>query len=220
MGRTIVIGDIHGCYDELTMLLERAKFSRDDKVVAVGDLTVKGPKSRQVLNLFYSDSRFSSVVGNHDLALVRFWKGATSKLKASQELTFIELRSGGEHLLEYLSSLPSYIDLDAHVIVHAGLRPGVPLNQQSLDDLVELRTLGADRTARDGTPWYEVYDDPKVVLFGHWPAALPRRGKSAIGIDTGCVYGYQLTAYILETGEFLSVEAKTIYDSSDPNKKR
>jgi len=220
MGRTIVIGDIHGCYDELTMLLEKAKFSRDDKVVAVGDLTVKGPKSRQVLNLFYSDSRLSSVVGNHDLAVVRFWKGITSKLKASQESAFVELRSGGEHLLEYLSSLPAYIDLDTHVVVHAGLRPGIPLNQQSLDDLVELRTLGADRPAREGTPWYEVYDDPKVVLFGHWPAAQPRRGKSAIGIDTGCVYGYQLTAYILETGEFLSVEAKTIYDSSGPTKKR
>jgi diadenosine tetraphosphatase ApaH/serine/threonine PP2A family protein phosphatase len=220
MGRTIVIGDIHGCYDELTMLLERAKFSRDDKVVAVGDLTVKGPNSRQVLSLFSSDSRFSSVVGNHDLALVRFWKGVTSKLKPSQESTFVELQNGSEHLLEYLSGLPSYIDLDAHVVVHAGLRPGIPLNQQSLDDLVELRTLGADRTAREGTPWYEVYDDPKVVLFGHWPATQPRRGKSAIGIDTGCVYGYQLTAYILETNEFLSVEAKTIYDSSDPNKKR
>ena len=220
MGRTIVIGDIHGCYDELTMLLERAKFARDDKVVAVGDLTVKGPKSRQVLSLFYSDPRFSSVVGNHDLALVRFWKGATSKLKASQESTFVELRKGSEHLLEYLSSLPSYIDLGTHVVVHAGLRPDIPLKQQSLDDLVELRTLGADRTAREGTPWYEVYDDPKVALFGHWPAAQPRRGISAIGVDTGCVYGYKLTAYIIETDEFLSVEAKATYDASGPNQRR
>jgi len=220
MGRTMVIGDIHGCYDELTMLLERARFSQDDKVVAVGDLTVKGPKSRQVLSLFYSDSRFSSVVGNHDLALVRFWKGVTSKLKASQESTFVELCKGSEHLLEYLSSLPSYIDLGTHVVVHAGLRPDIPLKQQSLDDLVELRTLGADRTAREGTPWYEVYDDPKVALFGHWPAARPRRGKSAIGVDTGCVYGYQLTAYIIETDEFLSVEAKATYDASGPNQRR
>ena len=133
-GKNIVISDIHGCYDELTMLLGKARFSQDDKVVAVGDLTVKGPKSREVLNLFYSDSRFSSVVGNHDLALVRFWKGATSKLKASQESTFVELRNGSEHLLEYLSSLPSHIDLAAHVVVHAGLRPDIPLNQQSLDD--------------------------------------------------------------------------------------
>jgi serine/threonine protein phosphatase 1 len=220
MGRTIVVGDIHGCYYELTMLLERAEFARDDKVIAVGDLTVKGPESRQVLSLFYSDSRFSSVVGNHDLALVRFWKGATSKLKASQESTFIELRKGSDHLLEYLSSLPSYIELDAHVVVHAGLRPGIPFNHQSLDDLVELRTLGADRTAREGTPWYEVYNDPKVALFGHWPATQPRRGKSAIGLDTGCVYGYQLTAYIIETEEFLSVDAKRAYDTLSLNKTR
>jgi hypothetical protein len=220
MGRTIVIGDIHGCYDELAMLLERFQFSQEDRVVAVGDLTVKGPKSRQVLNLFYTDPRFSSVVGNHDLALVRYWKGLTSKLKAAQEATFAELQNGGEHLLDYLSSLPAYIDLTSHVIVHAGLRPGTPLDQQSLDDLVELRTLGTDRTAREGTPWYEVYEGPKVTLFGHWPAAQPRRGTYAIGIDTGCVYGYQLTAYIIETGEFLSVDAKAAYDSSGLNKKR
>jgi len=47
--RTIVVGDIHGCYDELMALLEKANFDQDDRVVAVGDLVTKGPKNREVL---------------------------------------------------------------------------------------------------------------------------------------------------------------------------
>jgi diadenosine tetraphosphatase ApaH/serine/threonine PP2A family protein phosphatase len=70
-----------------------------------------------------------------------------------------------------------------------------------------------DRESHDGTPWYHVYDGEKVVLFGHWPAPEPRRGKKAIGLDTGCVYGYNLTAYIIETEEFVT-RARRAYDPS------
>jgi len=53
-----------------------------------------------------------------------------------------------------------------------------------------------------------------VVLFGHWPASEPRRGKKAIGLDTGCVYGYNLTCYIIESDELVQVKAKRQYDAS------
>ena len=212
MNRTIVVGDIHGCFDELISLLKKLDLQSADKVVAVGDLTVKGPKSKDVLDLFMSDKRFSSVLGNHDLGLVRFWKGETTNLKDSLARTWEELKSVSERYLQYLASLPLMVDLGKHLVVHAGVRPGVPLNQQSPGDLTELRTLGPDRTSRKGMPWYEEYDGEKVVLFGHWPAAEPRRGKRAIGLDTGCVYGYCLTAYVLETGEFISTPAARAYD--------
>jgi len=58
MGRTIVVGDIHGCFDELTDLLELCGLQADDRVVAVGDLIVKGAKNREVLDLFIDDQRF------------------------------------------------------------------------------------------------------------------------------------------------------------------
>jgi len=212
MARTIAIGDIHGCYDELIELLEKAELTREDRVIAVGDLTVKGPKSREVLELFNQDSRFSSVIGNHDLALVNFWKGEIQSLKTPQQRTFDELAES-QHLFEFLASLPPYLELDSHVIVHAGIRPGVSLSGQALGDLVELRTLGPDRTSREGTPWYELYNDEKVVLFGHWPAPTPRIGRRTIGLDTGCVYGHQLTAYIVEDKQFISVHAHAAYDS-------
>jgi hypothetical protein len=218
MAKTIVVGDIHGCYDELQTLLTRLNFGSDDKLIAVGDLTVKGPKNLEVLELFSQDSRFSSVVGNHDLALVKYFKGDSDHLKNTQMKAFKNVLAGGRKLLEYLASLPSYIELKSHVVVHAGLRPKVDLKDQVIEDLVELRTLGSDRTDRDGKPWYLEYDGEKTVLFGHWPAPLPRRGKKAIGLDTGCVYGYQLTAYTIETNQFTSVNAFAAYDNSGQQK--
>src|SRR5215510_15991228 len=90
--RTIVVGDIHGCYDELMSLLDKAGFSDNDRVVAVGDLITKGPKNREVLDLFMTDARFSSVIGNHDLALRRKWNGEEIDLKPAQKETHKELK--------------------------------------------------------------------------------------------------------------------------------
>ncbi len=212
MSRTIVIGDIHGCYDELVSLLRKLVFKPGDRVVAVGDLIVKGNKSKEVLDLFIGDSRFFSVLGNHDLALLRFWRQEIPSLKAAQMRTWSELKGEEERYCDYLSSLPVLIDLGSHLVVHAGVRPGLTLEKQSVEDLTELRTLGADPTSREGVPWYEVYEEQKVVLFGHWPAAEPRRAHRALGLDTGCVYGNRLTAYVIQTDELVSVPAYHAYD--------
>jgi hypothetical protein len=213
MSRTVVVGDLHGCYDELTALVGRVGLGASDRLVCVGDLVVKGEKSREVLELFMADARFSSVIGNHDRALLEYWKGAraAAEMKPSQLECARQLEGGRERYAAYLESLPGYLELGSHVVVHAGLRPGVPLAEQSLDDLTALRTLGADRESREGTPWYEVYDGGPTALFGHWPAGAPRRGPRAIGLDTGCVYGYKLTAYVVETGEFHTVPALRAY---------
>jgi hypothetical protein len=212
-GRTIVVGDIHGCYDELIELLDKAALGSSDRVVSVGDLIVKGEKNREVLDLFIEDVRFKAVLGNHDRALRRYWRGEGVSLKESQEKTRAELECDEARYSSYIQQLPLMIDLGSHLIVHAGVRPGVALSGQTVEDLTELRTLGPDRTNREGVPWYELYDDEKMVLFGHWPAPAPRRGPRAIGLDTGCVYGYDLTAYIIETGEFLSVRARRAYEA-------
>jgi hypothetical protein len=215
VSRTVIVGDVHGCYDELLGLVGLVGLGASDRLVCVGDLAVKGEKSREVLELFMSDARFSSVLGNHDRALLEYWNGSRKKktLKPSQKKCLKQLKAGREQYAAYLESLPTYLDLGSHVVLHAGLRPGVALAEQSIDDLTELRTLGPDRTSREGTPWYEVYDGEKFALFGHWPSSPPRRGARAIGLDTGCVYGYRLTAYVIETGEFYSVPALRAYDT-------
>jgi hypothetical protein len=212
--RTIVIGDIHGCYDELMALLEKVDLGASDRVVSVGDLITKGPKSREVLQLFMNDARFSTVIGNHDLALRRHWNGEDINLKPAQKEAHKELKAGKDAYTNFLNRLPFMIDLDTHLVVHAGLRPNVELYSQTTGDLTRLRTLGPNRESEEGTPWYHVYYGDKTVLFGHWPAPEPRRGKKAIGLDTGCVYGYNLTAYIIETNEFVSVPALRAYDTS------
>jgi hypothetical protein len=213
-GRTIVVGDIHGCYDELMELLAKVNFGPGDRVVAVGDLITKGPRNREVLELFMSDARFSTVIGNHDLALRRKWNGEKIKLKEAQKATHKELKPNKLTYAAFLNRVPFTIDLNTHLVVHAGLRPNVEMYSQTTEDMTLLRTLGKDRESHGGTPWYDVYEGDKVVLFGHWPAPEPRMGKKAIGLDTGCVYGYNLTAYIIETGEFVSVAAKRAYDES------
>jgi hypothetical protein len=216
-GRTIVIGDIHGCYDELIDLFEKIGLGPEDRVVSVGDLVVKGEKNREVLDLFMRDARLSAVIGNHDRALLRYWRGKKRKLNKEQRKTSKQLDDGRGGYLEFLSSLPSSLDLGTHLVVHAGLRPGVPLEEQSVKDLTELRTLGRrKRSSKKGTPWYDVYDGEKIVLFGHWPADVPRKGARAVGLDTGCVYGGELTAYVLETGEFVSVKARRSYFEKSP----
>jgi|SRR5687767_2127085 len=212
MSRTIVVGDIHGCYDELVSLLEVVGLGADDRLVAVGDLITKGPKSREVLELFRTDNRFLSVLGNHDLALLKYWRGEGNSLKNSQILTATQLESDWKMHCKFLASLPLTVDLNTHIVVHAGLRPGVPLDEQSAEDLTELRTLGKDRTSRKGVPWYEVYDSEQTVLFGHWPTLEPIRKARAIGLDTGCVYGNRLSSYVIEADQIVSVPALQTYD--------
>ena len=212
MSRTIVVGDIHGCYDELVSLLELVELGPTDRVVAVGDLVTKGPKNKQVLELFRTDNRFLSVLGNHDLALLKYWRGEGNSLKSAQAVTAAELEPDSQRYCGFLGSLPFLIDLGSHVVVHAGLRPGIPLGEQSAEDLTELRTLGEDRTNREGIPWYDVYNSPQTVLFGHWPTPEPIRAERAIGLDTGCVYGNRLTGYVVDSDEIVSVPALKVYD--------
>ena len=212
MPRTIVIGDIHGCAEELDDLLQLVQLKPDDRVIAVGDLIAKGPRNREVLDRFIDDSRFSSVIGNHDRALRQHWRGEPVKLTKAQRLAVEELATGLERYAGFLRTLPYTIDLDSHLIVHAGVRPGVPIDEQAAADLTEMRTMGANPARRKGVAWYDVYRGEKIVLFGHWPAAEPRRAARAIGLDTGCVYGGRLTGYIIESDEFVSVPARAAYD--------
>ena len=141
-GRRIVVGDLHGCYDELIDLLEKIGIGDDDRVICVGDLITKGPKSKEVLELFMTDARFSTVIGNHDLALRRKWNGEDIELKAAQKEAHKELRGEKDAYASFFNRMPFTIDLGTHLVVHAGLRPNIELYSQTTGDLTRLRTLG------------------------------------------------------------------------------
>jgi diadenosine tetraphosphatase ApaH/serine/threonine PP2A family protein phosphatase len=114
--------------------------------------------------------------------------------------------------MERISRFPPYLDLGDYVVVHAGIRPGWPLEKQTLEDLTQLRVLNdANTEGGVATPWYERYRGDKTVIFGHTVFATPLLNKNAIGIDTGCVYGGSLTAVVLPERRLVSMPAVKAY---------
>ena len=105
--------------------------------------------------------------------LRRRWNGEKFKLKDSQKATNKELKKEKEQYLPYLNSLPFVIDLKTHLVVHAGIRPGVALHSQTTDDLTELRSLGKDRGSV-GRRWKSLMVHGDVGLKR---GAAQRRGR-------------------------------------------
>jgi hypothetical protein len=220
--QTIVIGDVHGCADELSALLRACGQSSRDEVVLVGDLVAKGPDSRGVLAIVREVSA-RAVCGNHD-ARVLSWKRAVDrgqpppKLGKSHQEVVDAL---DERDFALLDALPLFLRLPRHraIVVHAGLVPGVPLEEQDPELMMNMRTLRADGTGSrspvDGPLWGSAWPGPELVLFGHHALQGLQQHPFAVGLDTGCVYGGRLTACILPERRLLSVPARRAYAPVD-----
>jgi hypothetical protein len=220
--QTIVIGDVHGCADELEALLHACGTGRDDQVVLVGDLVAKGPDSRGVLAMV-RELEARAVLGNHD-ARVLSWKLAVDaglpppKIgKSHQEVVDVL----DERDFALLQALPLFLRLPEQraIVVHAGLVPGIPLEQQDPELLMNIRTIRADGTgSRDpdaGELWGYLWPGPELVLFGHHALRGLQEHRFALGLDTGCVYGGKLTACILPERRLVSVPARRAYAPLD-----
>jgi hypothetical protein len=220
--RTIVIGDVHGCADELSDLLEAASARPDDRIVLVGDLVAKGPLSRRVVQMA-RERGMLGVRGNHDEAVLR-WRRA---LKAGQQLP--RLKPTHKHVAEtlaeadwqYLEALPLWLALPELnvLVVHAGIVPGKPLAAQRDEDLMCMRSLRQDGSASskldEGEPWARHYQGPMHVVFGHDAITGLQRHPFATGLDSGCVYGRSLSALVLPAFDIVSVPARRTYVERD-----
>jgi predicted phosphodiesterase len=183
-----VVGDVHGCLASLEALLERLSITPDDLVVFVGDLVRKGPDSQAVVDLVRDNANCTSVRGNNEQKLL---SGSTAC-------------GLSESALAYLDTLPSILTVgDDLAIVHGGLRPDRGLAAQDAEEVLTLRSL--DGSGYDGPFWFDEYDGPPTVCFGHTVLADPLETEWAIGLDTGCVYGGELTAYDARRETFVSV---------------
>ena len=238
--RVFVIGDVHGCYDELKCLLEKAEICIGDPsiiTILVGDLINKGHQSREVLD-YVRRLGALSVRGNHDQKCI----GQMTFLRESKpiEKEFEWLRDLTDEDYTQLINLPYTISLPSlqSVIVHAGLVPGIPLVSQDAVEMIIMRNLiieddndcqvesnnrepnhrryKATKSLSPGEPWASLWPGPDHVYFGHDAIRGLQQCKYATGLDTGCVYGKKLTGVFL-TGDkqLVEVNAKKMYSKPD-----
>jgi predicted phosphodiesterase len=225
MVRTIFVGDVHGCLHELQDLLNACAYAAGDRIVLAGDLVAKGPDSPGVLRLFDS-LRALGVRGNHDHAVLRWREAVRSGVfpdRVTQHLLLAQKLTAAEWGV--LERLPLYLPVPDHnaIVVHGGLVPGIPIEHQDPDMLLNMRTLRRDgkgsRRADEGVLWGSKWPGPELIVFGHHAMAGLQRHPHALGLDTGCVYGGRLTAYVLPDDRMFSVPSRWVYANADTERK-
>lgn len=235
--RTIVVGDVHGCGQELLKLLENLRFPRQrDRLIFVGDLFDRGQFPVVVLETILTHQRdgpargysMESVCGNHDAELMAACRALyddsapSMTLSRSQTATIDMIDRVGmlEDLTVYLSQLCAIDTIKSSdrlwAVVHAGIDPALGLDATPKAVKLTIR-------ASSGAPaWYDEYDGRDgLILCGHQHQTKPlirqRDGRPVvINVDTGCCYGNCLTAYLIEENRFLSVPAERAYYRKRP----
>jgi diadenosine tetraphosphatase ApaH/serine/threonine PP2A family protein phosphatase len=217
--RTIVVGDVHGCIDELRDLLRTVGYGRGDRLVLVGDLVAKGPDSQGVVQLA-REAGALAVLGNHDEHALRARTEAAEgrEIKPERRQVVDTLTDADWRFLE---GLPLFLRLGEErpggpqvAVVHAGAVPGIPLEEQDRDHLLTLRSITASRAPSkriEETPWAALWNGPEFLVFGHDAVRGLQEHPMATGLDTGCVYGGRLTALLIPERRLVSVRACRAY---------
>jgi diadenosine tetraphosphatase ApaH/serine/threonine PP2A family protein phosphatase len=220
-GRLIVIGDIHGCFEELTELLRRVAPSVRDTVISVGDIVNKGPAPDRCLDLWRERGHLA-VRGNNEIKLLH---EARPLLRFFAHDPVLHRRD----LLRFIRSWPIVIDVPSLGVsaVHGGFLPQMNVSaadvESNEDVLPELRWIRKkngkwqpvpkEKKKKDDVLWSEAWKGDRFVVYGHTPLREPKFDRRALGLDTGCVYGGSLTAAIFENDQWSveSVAAKRKY---------
>lgn len=227
--RTIIIGDVHGCYDELNQLLvHELRFQREDRVILLGDLVDRGPKSHEVLR-FAEAFKFEVILGNHDEKHLRYHTHE-QKVKAYPTYRNPMRPFTGHHLevhksltqedFNFIRTFKPFIRIsDKFVAVHGGLLNGVKVEDQDQRDMIRRRHIYTE-TGRSATLvpdthqppigsafWADIYKGPDFVFYGHHVHGLEdvHHTSNAVGLDTGACFGGRLSAAIIENGIWADV---------------
>jgi protein phosphatase len=238
-----IVGDVHGCYDELAQLLGKLGYAQDEnrmfippagrKLVFVGDLVDRGPKIPEVVNLarqMVEAGHAFCVPGNHDIKLVRALSGKNVQIthglgdSLEQLKTYEQSHSGfSQQTKEFLDGLVSHYVFDGGnlVVAHAGMKE--EMQGRGSGKVREFALFGETTGETDefGLPirynWAADYRGRAMVVYGHTPVAEPEWLNRTINIDTGCVFGGKLTALRYPERELVSVPSlRTYYEPAKP----
>ena len=243
-----IIGDIHGCFDELVELFEKLGYDVDStagddmniavtpppgrKAVFLGDLVDRGPKSPEVLNLVMNMVEADQAIcvpGNHDVKLAKKLDGRNVKIAYGLAETLEQLEKQppefSQRCKEFITGLVSHFILDAGklVVSHAGMKASY---QGRSSGRVREFALYGDTTGETdeyGLPvryeWANDYRGEAHVIYGHTPVGEAEWINRTMNIDTGCVFGGRLTALRYPEKELVSVDAhREYYESIKPFK--
>jgi len=226
---SIVVGDVHGCLEELDELLALLGPRRDHRLVFAGDLVDRGPDSVGVVRRV-RELGADCVLGNHDEKHVR-WARHEARRRADPSYvnpmrSFSPSRAAMNAALDeadhaFLASRPAFLELgDGWWVVHAGCLPRLPVARQKSAVLLRCRWLD-ERDKMIGQPdapegsrhWSDVWPGPERIVYGHHvhDLASPKRTEHTAGIDTGCCFGGRLTAIVLPEREIVQVAARREY---------
>jgi len=228
-----IVGDVHGCFEELSELLELLGYTSADglfvppegrKAVFVGDLVDRGPNNVAVLGLvmdMVAAGHAICVPGNHDAKLVRHLSGRKVTVAHGLQGTIDELDGQTprfrERVREFLDSLVSHYLLDEGrlVVAHAGLKEALQGRASRGVRAFALYGQTTGETDEFGLPvrhrWAEEYRGKALVVYGHTPVPEPEWLNNTINIDTGCVFGGRLTALRYPERELVGVDARARY---------
>ena len=217
-GRLIAIGDIHGCHEEFAELLALLKLTPEDRLILLGDLVNRGPNTPRVLELA-REHHAISLLGNHELRLLNYRRTRDYKYVKEQDLeTFDQLKAEDWTYLEKM--LLTYEEPELNIVcVHGGFLPNQPWLRQPAEIITRIQVVDREGQPRkradspDSPAWADLWSGPPFVVYGHTPRSEIYRLKWSVGIDTGCVMGGHLTAYVLPEKRFIQVKARQRYFS-------
>ncbi|HKW64443.1 MAG TPA: polynucleotide kinase-phosphatase [Candidatus Acidoferrum sp.] len=236
-----VIGDIHGCYNELAALLTQLGYTSSSaeanpdghnsfvppigrKAVFLGDLTDRGPNSPAVLRLvmqMVARNHAYCVPGNHDIKLLRKLRGKDVQLTHGIAETLEQLEKETHEfrieVAKFLDGLVSHYVFDDGrlVVAHAGMKE--EMQGRGSGKVRDFALFGETTGEVDefGLPvrynWAADYRGRAMVVYGHTPVPEPEWLNRTINIDTGCVFGGKLTAFRYPEKEIVSIPAARVY---------
>lgn len=234
-----VIGDVHGCIDELRMLLNKLGYIENSngyvhpegrKAAFLGDLCDRGPGNVEVLKLvmkMVSEGNALAVPGNHDVKLLKYLNGKQVQVTHGLDITVKEIEAQGEdfkkEVAQFLDSLVSHYVLDDGklVICHAGIKEEY-IGRASMR-VREFCLYGETTGEYDtyGLPirldWAADYRGRANIVFGHIAGKEVKAVNGTYCIDTGCVFGGKLTAFRYPEKQIVDVDAlKQYYEPAKP----